>query len=763
LVANQKKIINQNITPKTDFNMDSYSTLKNEIVQINDDILSLFSMAKSMPGISDDGFEDWEKTCQSMQNQLREEIVRVAIVGAIKSGKSTFLNSIFKGDYVKRGAGVVTSIVTRVRSGDQLRANLFFKSWNEINADMQQALSLFSSLNWRSENKEFDITLEKERTELRQALTNLSADQLINHDTRNINNVLLSSYLKGYDVVEPILSPGNSNQVYGEEKFADHKSFVGKETLAVYLKDIQLEIPFDSMDRSVEIADCQGSDSSNPLHLALIQDYLQLTNLIVYVISSRTGLRQADIRFLSMIKKMGILDNILFVLNCDFSEHETIDDLNSLVAKVREELAMIKKDPKVFSFSALFNLFTELGGSLSKKDRLRFEQWMADPELVDFSNRETRNFQTLFTDVLARKRNSLLVNNHVERLGVILTGLVNWINASRDILDKDAGSAAEILKLTQHHQKRLDQIKSAIENSLTGAIPKVKKSLSAGVNKLFDPHSGDVIKKINNFIVSYNASPEGYEENLKVAGFSNTLFKVYQEFMQSLNTYITETINPEVFHFLSVRENKVKKNFESVIAPHDAMLQDAYQEYNKLLDGIGITADQTPRSKIKLPELEAICRMAGLQRPPLVISGRYSAKIKTEAIMRLGFYRALKNLKVLLRKKAKTQGLEAQKALKAGIVRMKRETLRSMIYHLKDYQENFKFKYLFKLVEAMASVLTQATLDRFQAYFTDLGTIAERINDNQVDKDKVAEILEEMERASLDVQKRIEQVRAEIK
>jgi len=743
--------------------MDSDSTLKNEIGRINDEILSLFPMARSMPGISDDGFEDWEKTCQSIQNQLREEIVRVAIVGTIKSGKSTFLNSIVKGDYVKRGAGVVTSIVTRVRSGEQLRANLFFKSWNEINADMQQALSLFASLNWRSENKKFDITQEKERTELQQALTNLSADQLISHDTRNINNVLLSSYLKGFDVVKPILLSGNSNQIYADDKFADHKSFVGKETLAVYLKDIQLEIPFDSVDSSVEIADCQGSDSPNPLHLAMIQDYLQQTNLIVYVISSRTGLRRADIRFLSMIKKMGILDNILFVLNCDFSEHETINDLNALVARVHEELAMLKKDPEVFSFSALFNLFTDLDGSLSKKDRLRFEQWLADPELTDFSNRETSRFLTRFADVLARKRNSLLVNNHVERLTVILTGLVNWISTSRKILDKDAGSAAEILKLTQHHQQRLDQIKSAIGNSLTGAIPKVKKSLSADVNKLFDPHSGDVIKKINNFIVSYNASPGRYEENLKLAGFSNTLFEVYQEFMQSLNTYITETINPEVFRFLNARENKIKENFESVIAPHDAMLQDAYQEYNKLLTGIGITVDQTPRSRIMLPELEAICRIAGLQRPPLVISGRYTAKIKTEAIMRLGFYRALKNLKVLLRKKAKTQGLEALKALEAGIVRMKRETLRSMIYHLKDYQENFKFKYLFKLVEAMANVLTQATLDRFQAYFTDLGTIAERINDSQEDKHKVVSILDQMERTSMDVKQRIQRVRAQIR
>ena len=52
---------------------------------------------------------------------------------------------------------------------------------------------------------------------------------------------------------------------------------------------------------NLEIADCQGSDSPNPLHLAMIQDYLIQTHLLVYVLSSRTGVRQSDIKFLTLI------------------------------------------------------------------------------------------------------------------------------------------------------------------------------------------------------------------------------------------------------------------------------------------------------------------------------------------------------------------------------------------------------------------------------------------------------------------------------
>ena len=222
--------------------MDRYNTLKDEVLNINRDVAMLFSSAKSIPGMADYSFSEWESACDQLPRQLAEDIIRVAIVGPIKSGKSTFLNSIFKGEFVKRGAGVITSIVTRVRNGKRLRAKLFFKSWDEINAEMEQALVLFPSANWRSDDSHFDIRQPKERLELKRALGELSTEQLITRSTRNINNVLLTSFLKGYDTVRTIVNAENAVQVYEDDQFADHKAFVGDESLAVYLKDVLLEI-----------------------------------------------------------------------------------------------------------------------------------------------------------------------------------------------------------------------------------------------------------------------------------------------------------------------------------------------------------------------------------------------------------------------------------------------------------------------------------------------------------------------------------------
>ncbi len=742
--------------------MDTYSTLKDEVLHINRDVTMLFSTAKSIPGMADYSFGEWEAACDQLPRQLAEDIIRVAIVGPIKSGKSTFLNSIFQGEFVKRGAGVITSIVTRVRNGEHLRAKLFFKSWDEINAEMEQALVLFPSENWRSENSRFDIRQSKDRHDLKRALGELSADQLITRSTRNINNVLLTSYLRGYDTVTPLLGAENAIQLFENDRFADHKAFVGNETLAVYLKDVLLEINSSGVKSNIEIADCQGNDSSNPLHLAMIQGYLRLTHLMVYVISSRTGLRQADIRFLSMIKKMGILENIVFVINCDFSEHESIDELNDLVGRVREELSMLKPNPEVYAFSALYNLFRANHKSLSDKDRLRLEQWQADEAFTDQSNHEIGRFEAVFYDKLARKRFALSLQNHIERLSVIVAGYGDWVGLNRDVLAKDTDSVAQILKKIKKHQKRLNKIKSTIKKTLSGAMPEVKNILQQEVHRFFDTHSGSVNKNIVNFINGYALESNKYQHSLDDTDFSQILYLLFQDFKQSIDAHITETINPELIRFIQSNENRIAEYFESLILPFDSMLEEAYEKFNGLSDRSESVAEGNNRSRIRPQQMEAVIKISGLSPPALVTATHYSARIKAEAIMRLGYYKAMRKSKTIFKKSTEHQGEVKIKAMEDALRRMKRETARSVVFHLKDYRENLKFRYFFKLVEAASESFSQTVLERFQAYFSDLSATIERIGTSQSDKEKARQIFDDMERTSRELVDKINRIRGEI-
>jgi hypothetical protein len=668
----------------------------------------------------------------------------VAVVGAIKSGKSTFVNSLFMGDYVMRGAGVITSIVTRIRKGNALNATLYFKSWDEINSEIANAMVLLPSADRRLTDDGFDIRREQSRELLQKALDDLDADQWITDDTRNMNSVLLLSYLRGFDEVEEIIQPDTETRQCFKKNFSEHRSFVANDALAVYLRDIELEINSGDLDPHVEIADCQGSDSPNPLHLTSIQDYLVRTHLIVYVISSRTGVRQADIRFLSMIKKMGIMDNMLFVLNCDFSEHDSIDDLNRLVERVEEELSLIKPDPILFPISALYNLFISRKEVLSQRDRQRLSQWNKEKELTGFSGRNSDLFMAAFSDKVTSGKFLLLLKNNVERLNVIVSGIKDWVRINHEIFSRDAESAVAIIDKIKQHQLQINGIKSMINSTLDGAVQKVKQVLKADIDQFFDVRYGDVMEDIVALIRGFTISFSDYRETLETAGFSKTLYQVFQEFKQTLDTFMAETINPEVIRFVRSKEGWIRQYLEAISTPYESIARDALTEYAESMGQFGISLNPDPLQGVDLPDTETLKTIAGLTLPTAGAMMHYSTRIRTEAVVRLGYYSLAKVFKRVLRKKVQNQKEEGILALKDGVSRMKKDTELSVIAHFKDYKENIKFQYLFKIVDAIAASFSKILGDRFRACDTDLTQLLDQIGKRQDDRQIISETLHGM-------------------
>jgi hypothetical protein len=171
---------------------------------------------------------------------------------------------------------------------------------------------------------------------------------------------------------------------------------------------------------------------------------------------------------------------------------------------------------------------------------------------------------------------------------------------------------------------------------------------------------------------------------------------------------------------------------------------------------------QKEHKKIRSPDIDSIKDITGLTIPTAVAVVRYTAKIKTEAIMRFGFYTVIKFVKKLLKKSIQSKAEEEIIALKGSVMRMKRETEKSIILHFKDYKENIKFQYIFKLVEAVSNSHYQALLDRFQVYVTDLSGLVDLISDRRIDKEKASQTLKEMEQTSKGIRERINAVREKV-
>ncbi len=697
--------------------------MKSELHRINNQISDLLEQAKSLPVSSDKIFSEWEETCRRISEQLEDDIVRVAVVGAIKSGKSTLINAMLSGDYLRRGAGVITSMVTRLRRGPELKARLYFKSWGEVNSDIKKSLSLFPSRQWQNRTESFDIRNDEHRKELESALGSLSKSELVSSDTRNLNTLYLSSYLQGYERVKDIIGEENTLREFSGEEFLIHQEFSGNDVLAFYLKDILLETDSDSLGPDVEIADCQGSDSPNPLHLAMIQDYLLSANLLVYVISSRTGIRQADINFLSMIRRMGFIEHIVFAVNFDFNEHESMQDLDNLLSRVREDLRIIRNSPQVYSFSALYSLFKSIEPDLAEKDRLRFAQWRKEKEFASFSDSEEKGFISQLHETVTRQRMRLLLKAPLDRLSVICSGLLKWCRMNRDVLRKGSREFSSLIEKIKSEQKRINHVQSMIQSTVDGAIQKIKNEIKKDVDEFLDPRYGEAAEPVLEFVKNYSISTDRYSEQLSSGRFSDALYMVFQEFTHELDSFMAENVNPRIFNFIKTREQKISELFESITGPYEKMVEDAAARYNSALKSLGLETGEENTKSIKLPDIQLLKKEQGLEIPPAATTMNYSAAIKTEAVMRFGVYSLAGKIKKFFRRSEEENSESRDRgsaALKAAVKRIKKETEQGVSFQFKNYKENIKFQYLFVLVDAFAERLHEEMMNRFYDFTNDL-------------------------------------------
>ncbi len=455
---------------------------------------------------------------------------------------------------------------------------------------------------------------------------------------------------------------------------------------------------------------------------------------------------------------------MIFVINCDFNEHDTITDLTQLIKNIQKELSIFLNNPEVYSFSALLNLFKSInsnsasGNGLKEKELAKLNQWKGDKEFYEFSNRGTESFEASFTKKLTQERYSLLLKNHIERFGIIAAGIKNYVCINQKILGQDSSNAQKIIEGLKENQEKMSRIKDMIKSTLSGAVQTTKKEIRIEVDRFFNSRSGNVIGDLINFIKNYRLVYEKYEKNLDLNGFANTLYLVFQDFKMEIDAFMAERLNPEVIRFIKEKERYIEKQLESVAVPYETMVKDALLKYTNGLADFGINSLDTKGGDIAFPGFDSIKAAEGLIVPPVVAHMHFSAKIKTEAIMRLGFYNVIKFIKKIFKKETQNRREEAL-ALKKSIFRIKQETEKAVIFHFVNYQENLKFQYFFKIIESASNSYCKALVDQFHANSAYHSNIADLIGEKQTDKECALKVLKEMEQIAEQIDVRITDVK----
>ena len=673
--------------------------------------------------------ENWSWILENLQKKLAENRCRIAVVGTVKSGKSTLINSLLSFDLLKRGAGIVTAMITRIEPGDRPGAVLLFKDWEEVNGELNSALSLFPSPLLLERKEGYDIRQPADRQLLAEALAQADQAQLLHLDMLDKNYVLIKSFLEGYGEVAKLLGAGSQRLELSADTLSLHQQLVAHEAKAVYLKDVRLRLPFPWPTKGLELGDCQGSDSPIPQHLAQVQNYLIGADLVIYVISSRIGLRQADYKFLTDLKRMRLWENCLFVLNLDCNELGSLTEAQGLVRRWQQELAVFQTGAPMFAFSALdqlLNRLKEQGKALSPKDLGLLHIWEADGPLMEFSRGEATRFGAYLQQTLATKQTRLLFSSSVGQLQTVSQGLKERILLQEKFLGEDVTAFQAIWERLRQRRQPLESLLHSLGQALQGAVHDLKRRLRKRLDAFFDVRHGEVGPVISRFIQDYQGDLDKLQLGDQLSSFMPGLYQVYQGFQQRLLLFLTEEVNLKILEFIRDQEQWSQDQLTRVLEPLLVPLQDALNLYYQEIENLGIKARVptiTPEFWVK-PE--------AMQPKLFSLELGLNVRLRSQAVLRFGINlvaEALGKLKKRLRKQAvEGQSERLRASLADALKHIKAHTRTEMADSLLSYSEGLKFQYFFPLLDHLAQDQEKSLKSSLAALLVDLEGVQETIS-----------------------------------
>ncbi|PLX40995.1 MAG: hypothetical protein C0609_11470 [Deltaproteobacteria bacterium] len=559
-------------------------------------LAEIYSRAREGLGESTSTLDGWQRRVESL-GDLGSRTFKIAVAGTVKSGKTTLVNTLLGDDLLKRGAGIVTSVVTRVRGNHTLDALIKLKGWGEINREASDAALFVGFVT--DEGETFDLRSESMRGRLSEYISSLGEEFLGDDGTYEKHAALLLAMLDGYDRVASLITHDGGELTYSGDDFHRHKEFSGDDSMAVFVEDLSLRIPDFPLKGDTEIADCQGYDSPNPRHRERVQQYLIDSHLIVYVVSSRVGLRDADLRFLKDIERLGLIKQTLFVLNVDLSEYEAASEVEGARARLARELRPFIEVPEIIALSALRALLKKLDGAgakLTKKERLLLALWDEEDALPsggfdDFSGLLSVRVGERREDELAGLVRSTL-SKAAEVLRLRLKNLQKFGGSRGEALEAGLDSMSDAREIIARSFK-------TFEGALTSRAQTIKTQTYSRVTGKFHPSGGSIANEVMAYVGTMKPSIASIDFSQKEKLFAK-LAGVQQKVREEFHRYKVETINPMAVE--TIREIWGDVTEEMDAAAHDSasLVIEAVEGYRSLAMDLGIEVGE-----MELPELEA--------------------------------------------------------------------------------------------------------------------------------------------------------------
>ncbi|MGV8074240.1 MAG: dynamin family protein [Syntrophobacteraceae bacterium] len=698
----------------------------------------------------------WRKYLDQVEASLQDSLLSIAVVGSVKSGKSTLINALIGRDILKRGAGIVTAFITRIRTYGELGGWVELKPWSQIHDELNSSLELLPSLQEEfGKGRVFDIRKAEDRDEMKLLLDAAGAFLRQTGGRLDPNFLLLNGYLEGYKSAHCNMGDEVNRLIFDEHSLAQHQRYVSQESQAVYLRDMQINCPVPWLGEKVEVADCQGSDSPNPLHYARLQEYLLKCHFILYVISSRTGLRETDFKLLDFIKSLHMFPRTFFILNVDLDEHPQVEDLDRAVDRVRKELGWVVPEPRLFAFSGLYHLIDELGDGAEKREKRHLTFWKEDQPFIARTVAEYGAFRDEVRRSITGRRSRILLGTGLARLSLTASGIMDAVNTQKRFMDRNLG---DLRKSAGKIKKKHDSLQGALatlENAVAGQKKLLEIEMDVSVEDFFHPKGGAIVKETLDMVELYAPNQEDLKELSDFSGLLACLHKFYLEFRQSLSRFLVEKVNLKVIEFAKSQEDHLRERLTGLSKGFGAIFASVVEDYRQDMAQFKIDL-QTPSQIRDWDHLS--CEIIS---PPT-----FSAFVDQDAVSRgillikFGLGRLTRFLAGLKRRTGKTKDFlmgETQKkeTVEEAIRLVKLEARSELIHAFERYRDNFKSEYLYRIVEeSMRQLLSEF---RARADMTELD-LTSMLKQSELEGEERQAVIETLSKAGDIVQGIVEEL-----
>lgn len=411
-------------------------------------------------------------------------------MGPVKSGKSTLIDALLGEDLLPRGSGILTAQVTAVRFGSEPGLTLSWKSRPEVNRGFSALLTALGLPGtWDLGDPE-----HRRRAAERLAAGSRPAPEL----------APLRSLLEGFAAAWGRL--GEERRREDRRGLDEIARWVTRDEVAGYLAGLEARVASPFLPAGIELLDCQGTDAWNAAHTRDVEETLLGAHAVVYVVSTRVGLREADFRLLETLRGYGLLELTRFVVNEDLSEARGPGELERVEEGIRRRLEGLGCSGEIWCFSALQGLLLRLllldPDALAPGERGLPDVWQASASEVANRSRETFDAfrERLWEEARVEGERLVLLRGRAD-LRRILVG------AGREL--RTAGKETSSLEGAAWEAETLDQVLTWMQDRLDREAAVRKEEIRRAVGRSFRSRRAEHRRLWRETLKGFVADPVG--------------------------------------------------------------------------------------------------------------------------------------------------------------------------------------------------------------------------------------------------------------